>query len=506
MRKFYLSVIAALVGSMTFTACSSIEDNAVVPGDNLSGDIDMFESVKANEGDPAVVAALKSIESVAEVKPFINVGKDPDTALGQCYYIKYKQPVDHNNPALGTFEQQVVLTYVGSNAPTILHTEGYALAGSHGKNLNRLDSIDAPQFMYYYADPERNADGSIKFNTNCVQVEYRYHGFSLPEGDENSFKYLNTEQQSKDLHNIVSDLKKVLLKGKWLSTGVSKNGMTTYEYAYYFPGEMDVYVPFVAPLLYYSKDSRIGDYVVNKSVTDYLPQIKAAFQKCANDKTIYDAVAAAYKKKMETSEVKIKDDSLAFETMSGIINYLFKKQSYGDIEAWSKFIPKDGDAVDKYVDFFMMDENDPRILKKPLDARGPLRWRNDPFEMQIPVDIGNIGWDLSWVMDGKVFTDAEKKQMKDYMDNQRDKGSVTLDLSVKIADFLKTTDCKMFFVYGGNDPWTGGAIDDPTNENVKKLIIKNGTHNDYIMTYTADERKQLMDFVGSIIFPTSDAK
>ena len=439
------------------------------------------------------------------MKPFINVGKSKESALGQCYYIKYKQPVDHNNPALGTYEQQVVLTYVGSNAPTILHTEGYALAGEHGKNHNRLDSIAAPQFMYEFASG-LNTDGSIKFTTNCVQVEYRYHGFSLPEGDENSFKYLNAEQQSKDLHNIVTDLKKALLKGKWLSTGVSKNGMTTYDYAYYFPGEMDVYVPFVAPMPYYSRDSRIGDYVVNKSVTDYLPQIKAAFQKCANDKTIYDAVAAAYKKKEETPEAKIKDDSLAFETMSGIITYLFKKQSYGDIEAWSKFIPKDGDAVDKYVDFFMMDENDPRILKKPLEARGPLRWREDPFQMQISVDQGNIGWDLSWVMDGKVFTDAEKKQMKDYMDNQRDKGSERIDLSFKIADFLKTTDCKMFFVYGENDPWTGAAIDDPTNVNVKKLVIKGGTHNDAIPTYTDDERKQLMDFVKPIIFPANDAK
>ena len=109
MRKFNLFVIAALMGSMTFTACTP-EDNAVAPSSELSGDIDMFESVKANEGDPAVVAALKSIENVAEVKPFINVGKSEETALGQCYYIKYKQPIDHDNPALGTYEQQVVLT------------------------------------------------------------------------------------------------------------------------------------------------------------------------------------------------------------------------------------------------------------------------------------------------------------------------------------------------------------------------------------------------------------
>ena len=199
MRKFNLFVIAALMGSMTFTACTP-EDNAVAPSapsDELSDDIDMFENVKANEGDPAVVAALKSIENVAEVKPFINVGRanNEETALGQCYYIKYKQPIDHDNPALGTYEQQVVLTYVGSDAPTILHTQGYALAGDHGKNHNRLDSIDAPMFMYVLATGQ-NADGSFKFSTNCVQVEYRYHGFSLPEGDENSFKYLSAKQQS----------------------------------------------------------------------------------------------------------------------------------------------------------------------------------------------------------------------------------------------------------------------------------------------------------------------
>ena len=245
-------VIAALMGSMTFTACTS-------------GDIDMFKTVKANEGDPAVVAALKSIPNVAEVKPFINVGrpKNEELALGQCYYIKYKQPIDHDNPALGTYEQQVVLTYVSPDAPTILHTQGYALAGEHGKNHNRLDSIIAPMFMYMLATGQ-NADGSLKFSTNCVQVEYRYHGFSLPEGDENSFKYLSAKQ---------------------------KNGMTTYDYAYYYPGDVDVYVPFVAPLLFQNEDMRIGDYMINSAVKDYLPQIKAAFQKLVSDQKVLDATA-----------------------------------------------------------------------------------------------------------------------------------------------------------------------------------------------------------------------
>jgi len=41
---------------------------------------------------------------------------------------------------------------------------------------------------------------------------------------------------------------------------------------------------------------------------------------------------------------------------------------------------------------------------------------------------------------------------------------------------------------------------------VRKLVIKNGTHNDAIYTYTTDERNQLMDFVKSILFPASATK
>ena len=506
MRKFNLFVIAALMGSMTFTACTP-EDNAVAPSapsGELSDDIDMFESVKANEGDPAVVAALKSIENVTEVKPFINVGRSEETALGQCYYIKYKQPIDHDNPALGTYEQQVVLTYVGSDAPTILHTQGYALAGEHGQNHNRLDSIAAPQFMYEFASG-LNTDGSIKFTTNCVQVEYRYHGFSLPEGDENSFKYLSAKQQSADLHNIVTDLKKALLKGKWLSTGVSKNGMTTYDYAYYYPGDVDVYVPFVAPLLFQNEDMRIGDYMINSAVKDYLPQIKAAFQKLVSDQKVLDATAQyALKYYKEDQSLDVPADSVLHYTVDFAYDHLFSKQSYGDVDVWSKFIPKEGDDPATYALFFNLDENDLRIYRQQSGTRGPLRKRDDPFGMQVPVDQGNIGYNYSWVKEGTLLTANDKK----YFDDKEKKytASDKVELSYLVKDFLKTTDCKMFFVYGENDPWTGAAIDDPTNENVKKLIIKNGTHNDAIQTYTADERNQLMDFVKPIIFPASTTK
>lgn len=104
-----------------------------------------------------------------------------NTKLGQAYYFNYKQLIDHNDPSLGTFKQQVVLTFAGKDAHTILHTQGYSLAGSFGNNHNRLDSISAPHLLWALSE-DYGADN--EFDLNCVQVEYRYHGFSLPEGDK----------------------------------------------------------------------------------------------------------------------------------------------------------------------------------------------------------------------------------------------------------------------------------------------------------------------------------
>ena len=137
-----LTALLTICSATLFTACTNDSfDNPIYPT-NLSDEIDYFEDVPGNEGDPAVVAALQSIENVEDLKPFMN------TELGQAYYFNYKQLIDHNDPSLGTFKQQVVLTFAGKDAHTILHTQGYSLAGAFGNNHNRLDSISAPHLLW----------------------------------------------------------------------------------------------------------------------------------------------------------------------------------------------------------------------------------------------------------------------------------------------------------------------------------------------------------------------
>lgn len=389
MKKNLLWIIAAIfTGGLVATSCSTTEDNPVKP-EAETDIIDLFWDMPGNEGDSIVVAALQSIENVEDLKPFINEN------LGQAYYFNYKQLVDHNDPSKGTFKQQVVLTFAGKGANTILHTEGYSLCRTENNvNHNRLDSIEAPDLLWKLS---ANGGKDQKFDLNCVQVEYRYHGFSLPEGDKNSFNYLSAWQQSQDLHAIVTDLKKALFtgNGKWLSTGVSKNGMTTAQYAYYDEkygwNDIDVYVPFVAPIPLQEWDIRSGEYMLTQSSKEMLPTLEKVYKKLANDQAVADAAVAAFAKKYETDNEKtLPSDSALVYTIDKAMFNLFGVQSYGDYATWTKLIPTESSTPEEYAAFFMLNEKDKCIYRSASQARGPQAERDDPFEVQIPIDQGNL--------------------------------------------------------------------------------------------------------------------
>ena len=476
MKRFNLWMLVAILScGLLTTSCSEIDN----PVDPFSKNIDMFWDIPGNAGDPEVVAALKSIKNVEDLKPFMNVN------LGQCYYFNYNQLVDHNDPSKGTFKQQVVLSFVGKDAPTLLHTEGYNLTGITKvyNNTNRFDSISAP----YLLGALSKDNGKKGFDLNCVQVEYRYHGFSLPEWDADSFKYLSAEQQSEDLHAIVTDLKEALITGdgKWLSTGLSKNGVTSAQYAYfdekYGWNDIDVYVPFVAPITTQVQDPRVGNYMITKSAKDALPLLEKVYKKLVNDPDVAQATIDAYAKKLKEQGAELHKDSAYLITIDRTFSNLFSLMSYGDFDTWTKLIPLEDDKPETYAKFFMLDANSEAIYRKTAKARGPLRKRRDPFEMQIFIDQGNRGFDYTWILDGKLLSDSDKKFFKDEM--EKSIKSKTIDLQVKVLKNLETTKKKLIFVYGEDDPWTGAAIPDPTNPNVKKYIVPHGTHIDNFTEY-----------------------
>ena len=161
--------------------------------------------------------------------------KQIDTPEGYeaAYQLKIKQPLDHNDPSKGHFYQRVFLSHKSYEAPTAIITNGY------GQPSNRITEV------------------AKLAQANQLQVEHRFFLESSPETLE--YDYLNFEQATADLHHINS-LFRNLYDGKWISSGISKGGTTTIFYRYLYPDDVDVSIPYVAPVNHSAEDKRIYEF------------------------------------------------------------------------------------------------------------------------------------------------------------------------------------------------------------------------------------------------------
>lgn len=161
--------------------------------------------------------------------------KKIDTPEGfeAAYELKVRQPLDHKDASKGHFYQRIFLSHRDHEAPTALITNGY------GRPTNRITEV------------------AQLCSANQIQVEHRYFLESSP--DSLDYDYLNFEQVTADLHKI-NQLFKKIYKGKWIASGISKGGTTTIFYRYFYPDDVDVSIPYVAPVNHSEEDPRIYEF------------------------------------------------------------------------------------------------------------------------------------------------------------------------------------------------------------------------------------------------------
>ena len=166
--------------------------------------------------------------------------KTPD-GFEAAYELQIRQPLDHDDPSKGYFYQRAYLTHAGFDRPMVLATEGYH------RPSNRMYEL------------------TTYTHSNQIDIEHRYFGTSLP--DSMDYRYLNLEQATADLHRI-RELLGQLYQKPWISTGISKGGQTTIFYRYFYPDDVSVSVPYVAPLNLAAADTRIYDFLAQVGSDD----------------------------------------------------------------------------------------------------------------------------------------------------------------------------------------------------------------------------------------------
>lgn len=163
------------------------------------------------------------------------------------YQLTVKQPIDHNDTSRGFFYQQVRLVHKDFSKPMVMETEGYA-GRAQGNELEKI------------------------LDCNDLNVEFRYFNKSKP--DSLQWQYLTYEQATADLHHI-NQLFRTLYHSKWISTGISRGGETTLIYKYYYPGDIDASVPYVAPMPNDIEDKRIYSFLDTAGGVSCVKKIRA---------------------------------------------------------------------------------------------------------------------------------------------------------------------------------------------------------------------------------------
>ena len=106
---------------------------------------------------------------------------------------------------------------------------------------------------------------------------------------------------------------------------------------------------------------------------------------------------------------------------------------------------------------------------------------------------------LEWLNEQVSVTKYNKKYGVQY-----DGGKLMNDFLAFLRNNRNTSKCKMLFVYGANDPWTGAAIPDPAADDpyIKKFVVPDGIHSGWInskIQYKVQDRDYIVNTVKQML-------
>ena len=374
-----------------------------------------------------------------------------DSSFSEAWEIRLRQPVDHRNPDGPQFTQQIFLYYAGADRPVVVETEGYGARGGR----NELSSI---------------------LHANLIRIEHRYFEESTP--DSVDWKYLTTWQAATDHHRII-ELFKPVFSGRWSTTGVSKGGQTVMFHRYYYPDDVDVSVPYVAPLNFGPEDPRMEPFLENVGTAECRDRI-FRFQKLALEK--FDLLYPMFLEMADRrgwTFTRVGGPESAYEMT--VLEYEFAFWQWGSVPCDS--IPLEG--TDEKIFRHLAAVGDPRYF-----ADQGLAYF-EPFFYQAMTEIGYYGYDFDKF--GDLIRHARNGEKPEFLFSAPSGPEYVYDYEFgkKVSEFIKHDAENFIFLYGENDPWSASAADPGNNKKCLKIVNKGGAHGTRI-SILPEEQKELV--------------
>lgn len=397
----------------------------------------------------ALVQAHHGIEAILKKKiPAItSITKlESSDHFKEVFEIMIEQPLDHNNPAAGTYQQRVFLSHTAKKSPMLIVTEGYGAR-------------------------QRTYELSKILNSNQMIVEYRYFGKSKPATSD--WTYLKNDQALEDLHRLRKLFRKLYRK-EWISTGISKGGTTCLMYKHKYPKDVKVAVPYVAPLATAQADKRTDEHILTigtKECRDKLTQFqRLALQK--REELIPMIDEWAIEKKAEFTFLTT-DKVLEY----AVLEYTFSFWQWG---ADCATIPDETASTEEVFKHLK------GIVGYDFYSDASCKYFLPAF-YQFITESGYYGFLNEHLQDLLVSV----KKPTNVIFAPQDTDLSFTPYCQNVIDFLDVKGNNIIYIYGEVDPWTACGYQPTKNTNALRMDKKGGSHTTRIASFSKAEQQKI---------------
>lgn len=370
----------------------------------------------------------------------------------EAFVVNIKQPIDHKHPERGSFPQRIFLSHLGYDRPVVFITEGYGGGYAMGKRyLDELCPI---------------------FQANQLFVEHRYFGKSRP--DSIDWRDLTVENAAADQHHVVKLFRQIYFQ-KWVSTGISKGGETTLYHRMLYPDDVEVSVPYVAPLNFATEERRhphfiekeVGRRSERKKVKDFQTEVLLRKDRLM---PLFEQLCQEKKYSFRAPLREIFDYS--------VLEYSFSFWQWGSsVKSIPALTATDKEIFDHWQKISSCNYFDIESGKA-----------NAPFFVQALMQLGYYAYDT------KPFRKViETKNTEGYIERLfLDKNQIfpyKPEMSKEVDSYLKKSASKVMLIYGGVDPWSASAANGNKNPGVVKFVVPGGSHRSRINNMPEDMKQ-----------------
>ena len=420
----------------------------------------------------AVFAGNGVLEKLKQIPEISDIKEKKVDGFREYYEFWFEQPINHSDVSKGMFRQKVFLGHKKTDAPVVAELQGYQIGSGAEGELSAL------------------------FEANQLTIEHRFFDQSVPEGGI-PWEYLTIKQAAADHHNIIQTIRKTIYPSSaWISTGISKGGQAAIFHRYFYPDDVEVSVPYVAPLNLSYVDPRLEKFLdkLGTAKGNGLSELFAWDDLNSSHWAVRDFQLLCFKNQdtLASRLQKMAEKAgYTYEIVGGVkralqlivLEYPFAFWQWGNSAA---AIPDEESADIVEIFNYLVAVSTPQFFEDEYIVR------MQPFFYMALTETGMYDYNIKPFK--KYFSDDKKNiDFSFTMPENAKKKPFNEEQMRAISKWLQTDAEKILFIYGGSDPWYATGVDLKTNWKSRKYVKSDMSHTCRIKDFDPVSREDLIN-------------